>query len=65
MPCRSCHEDIPKIFGKKLYKGRARIEQAIEKLKRTALGCEKTKQNFASFAAIAAACILVKSARTA
>lgn len=68
IPYRSCHRDIPKIFGKKLRRGRARIVQAIGKLKRfkrIALKCEKTKQNFASFVAIAAAFILVKSVQTA
>ena len=68
IPYRSCHKDVPKTFGKKLYRGRARIEQAIGKLKRfkrIALRCEKTKQNFASFVAFAAACILAKSVHTA
>jgi len=55
---------MPKAFGKALYRGRARIEQAIGKLKRfkrIARHCEKTKRNFGSFVAIAAAFILVKS----
>ena len=45
-------------------KGRARIEQAvgkIERFKRIALRCEKTKRNFASFLALAAGFILIKS----
>lgn len=49
-------------------KGRARIEQAIRKLKRfkrVALRCEKTKRNFASFVALAAGFILLKSVHTA
>ncbi|MGI9487690.1 MAG: transposase [Geminicoccaceae bacterium] len=65
---QSTTKNIPKIFGKALYRGRARIEQAIGKLKRfkrIALRCEKTKQNFGSFAAIATAFILVKSVHTA
>lgn len=68
IPYRDCHKEKPKIFGKKLYRGRARIEQAIGKLKRfkrIALRCEKTKQNFASFVAFAAACIIAKSVHTA
>jgi transposase len=68
IPYRSCNKDIPKTFGKKLYRGRARIEQAIGKLKRVkriALRCEKTKRNFGSFVAIAAAFILAKAAHTA
>jgi transposase len=68
IPYRSCHKEIPKSFGKKLYRGRAPIEQAIGKLKpfkRIALRCEKTKHNVASFVAIAAAFILVKSVHSA
>ncbi len=68
IPYRSTTKNVPKTFGKALYRGRARIEQAIGKLKRfkrIALRCEKTKQNFGSFVAIAAAFILVKSVHTA
>ena len=67
IPYRSCHKDIPKTFGKKLYRGRARIEQAIAKIKRfkpIALRCEKTKQNFGSFVASAAAFIRGKYVQT-
>lgn len=59
---------IPTRFAKALYRGRARIEQAVGKLKRfkrIALRCEKTKRNFASFVALAAGFILVKSVHTA
>jgi hypothetical protein len=41
------------VFPKALYKARARIEQAVGKLKRfkrIALRCEKTAQNYGSFA---------------
>jgi transposase len=51
-----------------IYKGRARIEQAVGKLKRfkrVALRCEKTKRNFAAIVALAAGFILVKSVHTA
>ncbi|MGI9437273.1 MAG: transposase [Geminicoccaceae bacterium] len=68
IPYRSCNNDIPKTFGKKLYRRRARIEQAIGKLKRVkriVLRCEKTKRNFGSLVAIAAAFILTKSVHTA
>jgi transposase len=34
IPCRSNTKDIPAFFPKVLYKGRARIEQAVGKLKR-------------------------------
>ena len=55
-PYRSTTKTIPKIFGKALHRGRARIEQTIAKLKRCkriALPCEKTKQNVGSPVAIA------------
>ncbi|MBM3561494.1 MAG: transposase, partial [Alphaproteobacteria bacterium] len=51
-----------------LYRGRARIEQAVGKLKRfkrIALRCAKTATNFASFVALALGLILVKSVHTA
>ena len=34
IPYRSTTKTIPKVFGKALYRGRARIEQTIGKLKR-------------------------------
>ena len=58
----------PAFFPRTLYKGRARVEQAIGKLKRfkrIALRCEKTAQNFAAFVSLACAFILVKSVHTA
>jgi transposase len=51
-----------------LYKGRARIEQAIGKLKRfkrIALRCDKTAQSYAAFVALACTFILVKSVHAA
>ena len=54
---------LPKI----LYQARARIEQAVGKLKRfkrIALRCEKTAQNYASFVALALGFILIKSVHT-
>jgi transposase len=68
IPYRSTAKSKPTFFPKALYKGRARIEQAVGKLKRfkrVALRCEKTKQNFASIVAIAAGFILIKSVHTA
>ena len=56
------------FFPTALYKGRARIEQAVGKLKRfkrITLRCEKTAQNYGSFVALALAFILVKSVHTA
>lgn len=55
-------------FARALYRGRARIEQAVGKLKRfkrIALRCEKTKANFASFTALAIGFILVQFVHTA
>ena len=55
-------------FARALYRGRARIEQAVGKLKRfkrIALRCEKTKANFATFTALAIGSILVQFVRTA
>ncbi len=68
IPYRRNTKVIPKVFAKALYRGRARIEQAVGKLKRfkrIALRCEKTARNFSSFVALAAAFILIKSVHTA
>lgn len=65
---RSTAKSKPTFFPKAPYKGRARREQAVGKLKRikrAALRCEKTKLNFASIVAIAADFILIKSVHTA
>jgi transposase len=59
---------VPAFFPKTLYKARARIEQAVAKLKRfkrIALRCEKTAQNYGSFVALALGFILIKSVHTA
>jgi hypothetical protein len=55
---------MPAFFPKTLYKARARIEQAVSKLKRfnrIALRSEKTAQNYRSFVALALGFILIKS----
>ena len=62
------HQDMPAFFPKTLYKARARIEQAVGKLKRfkrIALRCEKTAHNYGSFVALALGFILIKSVHTA
>ena len=54
IPYRSNTKDMPTFFPRTLYKARARIEQAVSKLKRfkrIALRCEKTAQNYGSFVA--------------
>ena len=68
IPHRSNTKDRPSFFPKLIYKTRARIEQAIGKLKRfkrIALRCEKTAKNYGSFVAFACAIILIKSVHTA
>jgi transposase len=68
IPYRKNTKDIPRFFATKLYKGRARIEQAFGKLKRfkrIAFRCEKTEKNYGSFVSFACAMILVKSVHTA
>jgi transposase len=68
IPYRENAAAKPAFFPKILYKGRARIEQAVGKLKRfkrIALRCEKTAQNFAAFVALVCAFILAKSVHTA
>ena len=68
IPHKANEKNKPGFFAKAIYKGRARIEQAVGKLKRlkrVALRCKKTKRNFASIVAIAAAFVLVKSVHTA
>ena len=68
IPYRSNAKHRPAFFPKALYRGRARIEQAIGKLKRfkrVALRCEKTAENYAAIVAFACGLILVKSVHTA
>ena len=68
IPFKSNAIDKPAFFPKILYKARARIEQAVGKLKRfkrIALRCEKTAQNYRSFVALAFGFILIKSVHTA
>ena len=68
IPYRENTAKRPAFFPRILYKGRARVEQAIGKLKRfkrIALRCEKTAQNFAAFVNLACTFILLKSVHTA
>jgi transposase len=67
IPYRTTTKEKPKFFPKALYRGRARIEQTMGKLKRfkrVALRCEKTDQNYGSFVALALSFILIKSVHT-
>jgi transposase len=68
IPYKSNARNKPAFFPTTLYKGRARIEQSVGKLKRfkrVALRCEKTAVNFLSFVHLAAGFLLVKSVHTA
>lgn len=67
IPHKANEKDKPAFFARTLYKGRARIEQAVGRIKRfkyVALRCEKTKRNFASLVALTAGFILLKSVHT-
>ena len=62
IPFKSNARNRPKFFPRALYRGRARIEQTVGKLKRfkrVALRCEKTAQNYGSFVALALAFICI------
>ena len=64
IPHRSNRKAIPLRFARALYRGRARIEQMMGKLKRfkrVALRCQKTARNFRSIVALAATFVLLKS----
>jgi transposase len=68
IPYRSNAKNRPAFFPKGLYRRRARIEQAIGKLKRSkrvALRCEKTAESYGAIVAFACSLILVKSVHTA
>ena len=67
IPYRTTSKVKPTYFPKVLYRGRARIEQTMGKLKRfkrVALRCEKTDENYGSFVALALSFILIKSVHT-
>lgn len=68
IPHRANARNRPTVFPKLLYKARARIEQAMGKLKRfkrIALRCEKTAEHYGALVAFACSIILVKSVHTA
>lgn len=68
IPHRANSRNRPTVFPKLLYKARARIEQAMGKLKRfkrIALRCEKTAEHYGALVAFACSIILVKSVHTA
>src|SRR6202521_2313846 len=64
IPYRSNAKNMPAFFPTVLYTGRARIEQAVGKLKRfkrIALRCEKTAQNYGSFVRVVVGFLLMKN----
>lgn len=68
IPHRSNAKNRPSHFPKMLYRTRARIEQAMGKLKRfkrIAMRCDKTAESYAAFVSFACGLILVKSAHRA
>ncbi|WP_413206093.1 transposase [Rhodospirillum sp. A1_3_36] len=68
IPHKSNEKNKPAFFPKKLYKARARIEQAfgrLKRFKRVALRCEKTAANFRSIVSFAAGLCLIKFVHTA
>jgi transposase len=68
IPRRANSKERGRFFPKKLYKLRARVEQAIGKLKRfkrIALRCEKTLVSFSAFVSFACGLMLIKSVHTA
>jgi transposase len=68
IPHRANAKNRPNFFPKLLYKTRARVEQAIGKLKRfkrIAMRCEKTAISYGAFVAFACTLILVKSVHRA
>ena len=68
IPHKSNEKEKPAFFPKALYKGRARIEQCVGKLKRfkrVALRCENTAESVDAVVSFACAMILVKSVHTA
>lgn len=68
IPYRESAAAKPAFFSKILYKGRARAEQGVGKIKRfkrIALRCEKTAQKFAVLISLACTLILVKTVHTA
>jgi transposase len=68
IPFRSNTKDRPAFFPKRLYHRRARVEQAVGKLKRfkrVALRCEMTIESYAAIVAFACSLVPVKSVHMA
>ena len=68
IPVKANAANPPKRFARALYRGRARIEQAVGKLKRfkrVACAARKRRPNYASFVALAIGFIFVQSVHSA
>jgi transposase len=68
IPYRSNNKSRPKFFPKLLYRTRARVEQAMGKLKRfkrVAMRCEKTAASYDAIVSFACVLMWVKSVHTA
>jgi transposase len=68
IPHRSNSKSRPKFFPKLLYRTRARVEQAMGKLKRfkrVAMRCEKTATSYDAIVSFACILMWVKSVHTA
>jgi len=67
IPFRKNARAASKASAKAPYRGRARIERAVgtlKRFKRIALRREKTRRDFSTIVALAAAFILIKSVHT-
>ena len=68
IPYRCNTKNKPSFLPERLYRSRARIEQALGKLKRfrrIAMRCEKTAESFAAIVAFACGLILDRSVHRA
>jgi len=68
IPHKANEKDQPAFFARTLYKARRCIEQGfgrLKRLKRVALRCEKTADNFRSIVSFAAGPCLIKFVHTA
>lgn len=68
IPFKASGKNLPAFFPKTLYRGHARIEQCVGKLKRLKRFrpcCEKTAQTYGSIVAFGLTMMLVKSAHVA
>ena len=65
IPRRENSKQRGRFFPRRLYKLRARVEQAIGKLKRVAMRCDKTDISYSAIISFACGLMLIKSVHTA